>query len=61
MATITKRKHKNGDVYYTVRIRVQGYKPLTATFKKLTDAREWISDNETPRKTGQIHKRGRNS
>ena len=56
MATITKRKHKNGDIFYTVRIRVKGYPALTATFKKLTDAREWISDNETPRKRGKYIK-----
>lgn len=53
MATVTKRKRKNGEVSYKACIRVKGYPTITATFSKLTDARIWISENETPRKKGK--------
>lgn len=58
MATITKRKKKNGNVSYKACIRIKGYPTITATFDKLSDAKIWISENETPRKLGK-HIRGR--
>ncbi len=53
MAEIKKRKKKNGEYSYTACIRIKGYPPLTATFSRLTDAREWVSENESPLKRGK--------
>ena len=53
MAEIKKRRRKNGDYSYTASIRVKGYPILTATFSRLTDAKEWIYENELPLKRGK--------
>lgn len=46
MASITVRKNRHGELSYTVRIRLLGAKPATATFKKKTDAQRWIRETE---------------
>jgi len=53
MAEIKKRLKKNGKVSYTASIRIKGYPPLTATFERLTDARQWASENESKMKKGK--------
>lgn len=53
MAEIRKRKRKNGECSYAVAIRIKGCPPMYATFSRLTDAREWIAENELPLKRGK--------
>lgn len=53
MATIQERKKKNGKTTYKVVIRVKGYPTLTASFDKLTSARQWIGENEPQMKAGK--------
>ena len=53
MATIQKRKKKDGTVTYTATIRIKGYPALTATFDKITIAKRWISENEPQMKQGK--------
>lgn len=49
MATFQKRKNGN----YTACIRIKGYKMLSATFDRLTDARIWANGIETDMRTGK--------
>lgn len=53
MATIQKRKKKDGTVTYTATIRVKGYPTINATFEKLTSARAWIAQHEPLMKEGR--------
>lgn len=53
MAEIKKRKRKNGEWSYTASIRIKGCPSLTATFKRKTDALEWVAENELPMKRGK--------
>lgn len=52
MATIQERKKKNGKTTYTVTIRIKGHPPLTQTFDRITDAKEWASSHESKIKEG---------
>lgn len=53
MKEIKKRQKKNGKISYTACIRIKGYKTLTATFERKTDAQIWIAENESAMKTGK--------
>ncbi len=53
MATIQKRVLKNGDVSYRAQVRVKGRPSETATFKRLTDARDWAQQTEADIKRGK--------
>jgi len=53
MATIRKRVKSNGKISYTAWIRIKGYPSMSATFERLTDAREWAAENETKMKRGK--------
>lgn len=53
MATIQKRKKKNGAISYKAVIRVKGYPTMSATFDKLTTARNWIAQHEPAMKAGR--------
>ena len=46
MANIEKRVSGDGDVSYRVKIRLRGYPTQTATFAKLTDAKDWAKITE---------------
>ncbi len=46
MATIQERTDKNGKPTYTVTIRAKGHKSQTATFRRVTDYKEWITRTE---------------
>lgn len=50
MATIQKRVTSKG-TSYRVMVRLKGYPPETATFERLTDAREWATNTEADMKT----------
>ncbi len=53
MATIRKRKNLDGTISYRAVIRLKGYAPASASFARLTDAREWASAAETEMKAGR--------
>ncbi len=46
MASIRERMKSNGEISYTVDIRKKNKKPLTATFRKLEDAKLWADYKE---------------
>ena len=50
MATIEKRKGDDGSISYRVKIRIKGQSPESATFSRLTDAREWAAKITTDMK-----------
>ncbi len=52
MARIQSRKKKNGKETHTVTIRIKGHPPLTKTFDRLTDAKEWANSTEAKIKEG---------
>lgn len=47
MASIRKRTHKDGTTTYRVDVRLKGFPPQRATFKRLTDARKWGESTES--------------
>jgi integrase len=47
MAEIRERKRKNGEISYTVIIRIKGNPIITKTFKRKTDAKEWANRTES--------------
>jgi len=53
MATIRKRVGKDGSTSYHVQIRLKGYSPDTASFERLTDAKEWAKKTEAEMKAGR--------
>ncbi len=53
MATIEKRKLDDGTTSYRVKIRLKGHAPESATFVRLTDAREWVQKTEADIKAGR--------
>lgn len=56
MATIEKRTLDNGDTSYRVKIRLKGYPTQTATFKRVTDAKNWVTSTEAAIKEGRHFK-----
>lgn len=53
MATIRKRIKGNGKISYTAWIRVKGYPSMSATFDRLTDAKNWAAPIEADMKKGK--------
>ncbi len=53
MASIEKRKLDDGTTSYRVKIRLKGHTPESATFSRLTDAREWVQKTEADIKAGR--------
>lgn len=47
MANIQKRQGKNGKVSYRALVRLKGHKPVSATFSRLTDAKNWVQNTES--------------
>jgi len=56
MASIRKRKSRSGDVSYHVQVRLKGFPPQTASFERLTDARNWASATESAIREGRHFK-----
>jgi integrase len=52
MATIEKRTTEKGTAY-RAKVRLRGFPPETATFERLTDAREWAKAIEADMKKGR--------
>lgn len=53
MATIQKRKNDDGTTSYRVMVRIKGFPQASATFDRLTDAREWGTKTERDMKAGR--------
>lgn len=53
MASIEKRKNDDGTTGYRAKIRLKGHTPESATFARLTDAREWVQKTEADIKAGR--------
>lgn len=53
MATFQKRKNDDGTQGYRVMIRLKGHPQASATFARLTDAREWAAKTEADMKAGR--------
>lgn len=56
MANIQERKDKQGKVHYRVQVRLKGYPPQVATFKRKTDAVRWVQQVETAIREGRHFK-----
>jgi integrase len=56
MATIIKRTNGDGSVSYQVKVRLLGHKPVTETFKRLTDAKRWAGKTEDEIREGKYFK-----
>ncbi|MEW8506894.1 MAG: site-specific integrase [Candidatus Thiodiazotropha sp.] len=53
MASIRKRSRKDGSTSYRVDVRLKGFPPQTATFRRLTDAKKWAQDTESAIREGR--------
>ena len=53
MATIEKRTAGDGSLSYRVKVRIKGFTSESATFDRLTDAREWGRKTEADMKAGR--------
>ena len=53
MATIEKRTNGKGDVSYRVKVRIKGFTPETASFDRMTDAKDWGNKTESDIKSGK--------
>ena len=53
MATIQKRVAKDGKASYRVQVRLKGFEPETASFERLTDARDWATKTEADMRAGR--------
>ena len=56
MAVIEKRKTKDGQVHYRVKVRLKGHPTQHATFKSITKAKHWASQIETAIREGRHFK-----
>jgi len=56
MASIRSRTNKNGATSYRVDVRLKGFPPQRATFKRLTDAKKWAQQTEAAIREGRYFK-----
>ena len=56
MANIKERLAKDGTKRFTCDIRLKGYPPQRATFKRKTDASKWVQDTESAIREGRHFK-----
>ena len=56
MASIRKRSRSDGTSSYRVDIRLKGFPPQRATFKRLTDAKKWEQQTEAAIREGRYFK-----
>ena len=56
MASVRKRNNKDGTTAYRVDVRLKGFPPQRATFKRLTDARKWGQHTESAIREGRYFK-----
>lgn len=53
MATIEKRITNDGATTYRVKVRIKGFPPESASFERLSDAKNWASKTESDMKAGR--------
>lgn len=53
MATIEKRTSKDGKTSYRVKVRIKGFMPESASFDRMTDAKDWAKKIEADMKAGR--------
>lgn len=53
MASIEKRVAKNGKISYRVKVRLKGFPPETASFERITDAKQWATKIEADIRAGR--------
>jgi len=56
MASIQERVAKDGKTTYRTQVRLKGYPPQSATFKRKTDAKRWIQHTEAAIREGRHFK-----
>ncbi len=56
MASIRKRVQKDNSISYRVDVRLKGFPPQRATFKRLTDAKKWGQQTEAAIREGRYFK-----
>jgi len=56
MATIEQRRSKSGATSWRAKIRIRGNKPLSASFKRRCDAKQWATQTESSILTGKHFK-----
>lgn len=56
MATFEKRTNEDGSTGYRAKVRLKGFPPQSATFKRLTDARNWANQTEIDMKNGAFRR-----
>ena len=56
MASIKKRKDKDGKIRFHVQIRIKGHPPQHASFKRKTDYERWIQQTESAIREGRHFK-----
>ena len=54
MATIRKRTNDDGSSSFQVQIRLKGFKPVTDSFARLTDAKQWAQKTEAAMREGRF-------
>ncbi len=54
MATFRKHVSKDGPVSFTARIRIKDALPVTKTFSRLTDARQWAQNTHSATKERRL-------
>ncbi len=54
MASIREKITKTGEKVFMVRVRVKGFKPVTKTFSRKTDAKLWGKETEVELKNGKF-------
>ena len=53
MASFEKRVNEDGSTGYRVKVRLRGFEPVSATFRRLTDAKTWAAQTETELKANR--------
>lgn len=56
MASIRKRTNSQGEVKYSVQVRLKGHPAQTASFARLTDAKKWAQSTEAAIREGRHFK-----
>jgi integrase len=56
MATIELRTNEDESTSYRVKVRLKGFKPVYATFNRLTDAKRWAQQTEVAIREGRYFK-----
>jgi integrase len=56
MAVIERRKRDDGKASFRAKVRLKGHPPASATFERLTDARNWAQQTEAAIREGRYFK-----